>query len=552
MKKKNNLIPDNYKQNTHIIGYDLSQVYPMEKIYDPDKHEDPEGYYIPAVDSLVVKSVAGNVKQLYVVLTVDPLTKKSTFGPIDIPITPDDETRILGYGNKICMLYYDNRTEKTLLVIDEKISIYGGNSSEYQLVRITKDGTRVPISLYIDSHGVVKGSLVPIVDSGVPHIKKCLNCHTLYPMIPGEMIILEIYSGAGILLTEINLTSRKALILTDFEKEANPVIGFVATANQNDGSDWVLYQFQNKAALTIWPKLVYHDGTEQLVPIDSQSCFIYGMEEIDTSITDIEYKVMLKYFLSDKMISTIAGSDIDGFLLFEKNLKIVSRVTNTCSKISFIPVWNNTESKWELNYVAYFADKSGYEIIQPSQITYDGVQFNGKLLDAWQTLKIKTPFAVKEGYVEEYGQSFAIFLSSESSTEPYLIGQSKSDPLIYGRDNDGFRRPVIYFDNDLYFISSNLFENEKSFLNNFYYQAAPPIDEEIGKEPPTPTHFTIRNMSDGHVLISDVVKVEKYNTSMTWLTTVSPDEYVGKTVLVEFLKEVGTDVLNYYIQFQYK
>ena len=527
----------------HAIGYDLPQVYSLDDIYDPERHDGEEGYFIPAVDALVVETIKGTTtRRLYSVFSVDPITKKSILVPISLVDVVTNETRVLGYGNETCMLYYDDRVSKTRLVIDAKISLYGGSAAEYKLIRISKTGERIPISLYIDSHGTVQGVLVPIIDTGVPGIKKCLNCNTLYPMVPGENIILEIYSAAGLMLTEINLISRKSLILTDFTKEANPITGFTATANQTDGSNWALYTGQNVTALTVWPKLIFNDGTELMVPIDSKSCFIYGLEDIKTNIAGLSYKVMLKYFLSDNLVSEIEGSSIDRFLIYEQIVKILAREAHDYAKVSFIPKWNVAKAEWELTYIAYYTDRVDYEIIPSGKIRYTGDHFDGKFLGEWQRMNIAIEVTLEDGSVAEYTQKFAIRLEDRNTAMPYLIANNPNAAYIYGRDYDEFRRPYIYYDitSEEYFISSNIFETKAEFLKNFYIESAPPYNYSTEEAPPVPTHFTIRDSTNGRVLISDVIEVEKYNALMHFLTNGPADKYVGETVLVEFLKKVSS------------
>ena len=355
-------------ESIKLIGYDLPQVYPLEKIFNPNNGPSIKGYFIPAVDSLIIETIDVNSKMLYVVVAVNPVTFESDIEPIGV--VSKGGPIVSGYGNQICMLFYDTRQTRTRLVVDEKITFDGGDAANYQLVVTTTDGTKVPISIYVDSQGKVEGSLVPIVPTGVANISRCLNCYTAYPMDPGNTVYLELYDAAGMQISEYRLISRKALILTDFQDTSNPITGFVATANQITGSDWALYLNQNVTALTFWPKLIFQDGSEQLVPIDGKTCFIYGLEDVSTDTPNVDFKIMIKYFLSDNSICSIFDENVNRVLVFEKTIKILPTPLLDYSKISIIPTYDGISKSWTLGYAGYSQNEKAMKIIPSSDITF--------------------------------------------------------------------------------------------------------------------------------------------------------------------------------------
>ena len=143
-----------------LYGETERRVYPLSVIYDPDvdlpSSLESEAKIIPAVSSLVVDDTSGLHNTVYVVVAVDNETLKSTLRPAAFAEINDQTVdRILSYGNNIYMLYYspvtitdDTETEVkcTRLSIDDKFTLFGNHSANYQLIRTNSDGTKTIIS----------------------------------------------------------------------------------------------------------------------------------------------------------------------------------------------------------------------------------------------------------------------------------------------------------------------------------------------------------------------------------------------------------------------
>ena len=143
-----------------LYGETERRVYPLSVIYDPDvdlpSSLESEAKIIPAVSSIVVDDMSGLHNTVYVVVAVDSETLKSTLRPAAFAEINDQTVdRILSYGNNIYMLYYSpvtitDDTNTTIkcnrLSIDDKFTLFGNHSANYQLVRTNADGTKTIIS----------------------------------------------------------------------------------------------------------------------------------------------------------------------------------------------------------------------------------------------------------------------------------------------------------------------------------------------------------------------------------------------------------------------
>jgi hypothetical protein len=522
-------------------------VYNISEIFDPDVHTTPalaNGKVVPAVGSVVIDiSVNGKIT-MWVVKSVS-LSFKTTLGtPTFIGDGTSGEDRLVSYGNDTLILYFDDRGTPTRLIVDSKFVVLGSNSAEYRVTAI-RDNVEVVLSTRLDTNGAVISDRIPLTDSGVAGVKKFGDCHCLLPITNGELVMIKIYDSAGVLTTEARMIARRADVLNDLLSENNPVVEFRARVDQTEGSKWVLYVNQNKADLTIYPELVFADGSKELAPIDNNRCFIYGMDDVNTTTANTEFPVMVKYFLGDDIPSTIAEGDAVRYLVLEKTIKIVARSAFKYSKISVYPRWDAGLNRYVLVFFGYYELRNRFEVLQASDIHYVGAAFDGTLFttgnDPVQNLTLRASVVDSNGNLATFQQTVSIKLSYNTSATPYLISNTEDSELIYGDVNLPHKRPVIRYDaaQQKYFVPTSVFADSEAFLDNFYYRAEPPFLAPAETVAPAPTHFTVRN-TGGQVILATPVSVVNFNQLMAFITSGGANQYNNSTVVVEFLKFNGT------------
>ena len=532
-----------------LFGPDSPAIYPFTSIYDPDINgADPEssGKTVPHVDSIVVyDQLPGVAIALGVVKSVHPVTRKATIVPGRfISETDTASDRIIGYGNDIFMLFYDERTTPKRLVIDSKLIIFGNNSAEYRLMKADNEGVESAISLYINSENQVESERVPIEETGVTAVRRCANCYTTSTLTVGDRVTLELYDAAGILTARITLIAEPATILNDLSSAANPIVDFTALANQQEGAEstdpWFLYSDQNPSNLTIFPKLHFANGATQVISVDNQSCFIYGLGDVNTQLIGREYPILLKYFLADRVQSPIAQGDAARFITYENVIKINARTQYGYSKISVVPTWNSGTSRWQLRFFAYYQSRNSFLDIT-SQVTYDGTAFSGTTLGTRQNLVLNAPQVLVGGGTGTYVQTLSILLDTVNSSMPYTIASTAESVLIYGVTDVSHTRPRIWYDAAIgkYFVPTSAFANVDKFIENFYINADAPWLSASETEPPTPTHFILRDAAGGAPLMVNPIAIAQYNAQLTLTTVGGTNQYLNSTVLVEFLLHTG-------------
>ena len=414
-------------------------------------------------------------------------------------------------------------------------------STEY--IAPGSDGDPIPISVFLAPDGTPLSDRIPILDSNVAGYKVLGDSHTLYDMDEGDFAFLEIFDSSGVMTTRVRMITKRATVLSDFMHNNNPIVAFDANVNQTDGVNWLLYKGQNPEDLTIFPRIHFADGTMELTPIDDMSCFLYGEDDILTDVVGAEYTLMVKYFLAPNVAATIAQGGGIRFLLQEHVVKVVDRTLVDISKLSPIIKWNVADSEYQLTFIGYTSERDAFLMIPTSGITITSGSFDGKLLNQVQNFTVTATVGTADVSVT-HSQAFTVFLSDHTSAVPWTSAASENTEFIYGENTSLHNRPLIMYNtlNENYSIPTSEWSTATKFLDDFYDRAVPPFVAPGETEAPTPTHFTLRDSTNGRTLLIEPIAVATYDQPFNILTTNGlPDQYDGSTVIVEFLKlEVDT------------
>lgn len=556
-------------------------VYMLSTVYDPTvdgSDASNSGKFIPAVGSIIVDDTTlDGSRPLYSVVSVNETTYETTMVPATMVSGSKNTDKLVSYGNDVYMLYYDNRSRPTTLMVDGKISIFGMNAAEYRLTRsVIIDGnvTTEVISQDIETDGSVVGTRIPIVESPISGVRKCSNCYTTYSITDGDVISLEIFDSAGVQIMNIKLIAKRSIILNDVDVKNNPIVNFEVTCNQESGDNWYLYVGQDPEELAIFPILTYADGSTQMLTIDNQSCYIYGLDEISTDYAGKQYPVLVKYFVPAKVpvsetvqVSTTTNvnngtetiveetryTNLDGFktLTVRKMVSVIDAVRGNISKVSVIPSYNNETRRWELTFVAYYQNREFSKLLNTENIEYVDSSFDGT--SASYGIKQKIAFNVYDivDNVREliHSQEIVIEINDPNSSMPFLLADTDDSEFIYGNNIYPHSRPYIGFKDTIdgsaggYYIPSSKFTTEEEFLDNFYIQASPPFGS-TETVAPTPTHFAIKSINNktetvNYIKIQRVESDNNLGTGYDKIFMLRDDSdnigsLVGSTVIVEF------------------
>ena len=548
-----------------LLGEQDPDVYLLHQIYDPDiDGVDPSasGKIVPGIGSLVVDmtTTPSLTYNIWVVESVDdqpiPPATTPTYKSHLVPATSLIDNHLLGdklmsYGNDVYMLFYDERTTPTKLMVGSNLMILGDNSAEYILYKHENDGTKTPISIARNAQGEITGNRVGIVAVQGNAIKRPNDCETAYTMTDNDLITMEVYDSAGVKNMDIILITKRATILNDLSAVDNVITDFDVIANQEKNTgEFVIFSGQNKDDLAVFPEITFSTGHKRVVPVNDASCFMYGWEDIKTDIVGMEYPLLFKYYLAPNVQSTISsGQGQVRWVDTTKKVVIEARsITREVSKISPIPYYDYSNNVWKLKFVAYYRERDNLADVTNELFWRDNTSFDGSSLGDWQDLRIGLHLQTTDGVEYDYEQNIQVLVDDINSTEPFKLRDNADSVLIFGAQDLDHNRPRLRYDSDseTYTISTAQFPTVAKFVENFFLNANPPWNEPEESISPEPTHFTIRNINESPI-IPEPMEIEAYST-LTQLSVpeanLPPDIYMQQTLIFEFLEQINDTQFN--------
>jgi len=524
--------------------------YLKADIYDPDVDPSTTGKIVPRPGSFAITLVSGSAI-VEVVESVDPDTLKSTFVDPKVIVTNDEydesQASIISYLNDIFFIYYDTRHMPLLLRPDSHLKAYGLSNSEYRIVRYPHTDHEEVISLYYGSDGRLKGTSVPLaLANGTEASKYFTDCHTRAALVEGEELRLDVYNQYGALTMQVKTFAQKSTILNE-QINNIPVLTNITITSPQMREDGQIYIFekQDVDSLNIGVTLHYDDGYKRDITIDGEKCIIYGLEDFISAYAGLPQTIQVKYYLdASETTSAIAGETIATHLTAEADLVVIPNQLAASLKVSVIPRWNSTLSRYYLMYYMYSADRHMVKDVTNQVSVVEGA-FVGNQYGVVQNFVMSMDMSLvdPEMYDEPtvYRQSCFIKVQPYVALERYVIQDASNSLRVYGVDKPGSRRPVLHFDQSLnmYFIPSELFPTNALFLHSFYYQSSPVYNSALETAPLVPTHFILRDAVNGLTVTPGAIPLESYSTAFS--VTGDAARFVGTNVIVEFLQYVNED-----------
>lgn len=517
-------------ENTIGVWGEGHRVYAKSELYDRNSQEPQIGKVLPEVPSLVIDK---ELNALYDVVSVNKTTREIVLKPVTY-VTDPNAVRFVSYGNDRFHLLYDERVDPTLLKVDGKLTFFAPTDVEYRLVKRMTGEEDVVISVHMDSDGNVLGNRVPVLKLNENEVR-CAQCYTNERVADGDVIVLEVFDSEGVMSAICHLHCTRASVLNDLSAAANPITAFVATANQEQGTDWVLYLDQPKEHLQIYPELVYENGDRRKLTIDNASTFLFGLEGISEALKFVgrRFPVVIKHFLPPNQPAIGAQGEGQRFVVIENDIVIGERPTFDTSKILVVPTYDRATLKWVLRFFHYNTARSNFMDVTDKVAILS--PFSGVVMNTPQTVNFKYSYTTPTGDQGSYTQTVVVILDNPDTAEPYKIKDSTDSVIVYGAITSNLSRPEIYYDSATprHFISTAKFPSVDKFIEGFYTNISPPrVGNEI--EVPAPTHFIVRNVV-GQSIVSAPIPIAEYNQNFT-LMSAGDDTYVNGNVVVEFLR----------------
>jgi hypothetical protein len=197
-------------------------------------------------------------------------------------------------------------------MLDRRFALYSDRGSYYVLL----DPDDTIISMNPDDLPLVGDGHVDLISTDVTNQWAFGDCAIHPDKNPGagDYIKMRIYDDDDVMLTELNVYCLEAKGLGDLSLADNILINaaIIAPGETWNGTSIELAEDGDPEDLDIRVNLTYGDGTvvEQL--IDDSVCFIYGLDDVDSTMVGSTFEFTVKYFLPNpihSLISEAAGSE---------------------------------------------------------------------------------------------------------------------------------------------------------------------------------------------------------------------------------------------------
>jgi hypothetical protein len=517
-------------------------------LYDPTWSDPSYGDYeekiVPQVGSIVQDS---DETPLWVI-AVDPNTFIPTYMPVPINSQNDNVISLLNYGNSTLRLYIDKRASPYPVTVDSKCVFLGKSPRFYTLTRYPGTSNETIISKYYNSGGVYVSTQVPLNALDSTNSSWYLpRCHVTEVLDDNEEIKAKIFTEDGVEVYSALLLAKESSVVNQDVYYSPTIVSMTVSGNQtlSDGSLY-LFERQSISSLGITATLIYSDGTSLEVPIDGLKCILYGQNDFISSFSGLKQYITVKYFRSTSEAISPTISDPTGQMIsVSVPIMVVPNSLSTTVKIVPIPTWSPSLSRYVLRYYMYFGDGrshidvSGYVTITTGSVNTTSTYFG---ITQSYVVSVDMHQIDPSHYATSttYSQNIAIQFGPTTTLVRWWFSDSLSSPLIYGQDNNSTRRPILKFDTTLnqYFVPSNVFSNSAAFVNSFYTKTNPPYDPSVSEIPTQPTHFVIRDILTGLMIVSSPIPIANYSNVFNMIED-TVGSYKTSTVMFEFVSIVS-------------
>ena len=530
-------------------------IYNRNEVYDPT-WTDPsyaayQGNRVVPYPTSIVKDTDGT--PLWVLAT-DPVTFVPSYSAIPLSTENENVVSLLNYGNTVLRLYVDNRAAPYPATPDSKCVFIGKSPRYYTLTRYAGTTSETIISQYFDSTGTLVSQMVPLVtidpvNQSSWYLPKCsLNV----VLGDNEQILVKVFDESGAEVYSANLLSKQSAVINENVIYAPSIANMTVTANQTLANGvFFLYEKQDFSSLGLSVTLIYTDGTTLAVPIDNVKCFLYGQSDFISSFAGLTQTLTVKYFRSAQESISPSISDATGQMISKDiQVTVIPNTFSSTNKIVPIPVYNTATGLYTMSYWMYYGsgkshtNVTGYVSIISGTLYTDAAHYG--LLQTY-VIEVDMNLVDRVSYPTStiYQQNIALQFGIPSSLVKWSFRDSATSIYVYGLDNSSARRPLIKYDATLkqYFVPSYIFGNAAAFINSFYTQASPPYDPTVVSIPQQPTHFVLRDINTGNMIISAPIPIASYSQAFSIIGDTTGN-YLNATVMVEFLNVINTTTTN--------
>jgi hypothetical protein len=365
-----------------------------------------------------------------------------------------------------------------------------------------------------------------------------------------EEIGVTIYSEDGVEVSSAIVFAKTSAVINESVIYSPTIVGLTLEGNQRlANGTFYLHEKQNFDSLGLNVTVVYDDGNTVSVPLDGQKCILYGQDDFISAFSGLTQQLTVKYFRSNNESLAPNLADPTGSMITVKfPVTVIPNTLGTTAKIMTMPYYNANLARYLIKYFMYFGDgRSAVDVTPHVTITSGSLQTTSPFFGISQRYVVSVNMRLVDptNYATDttFQQTVVLTLNTPNQVVKYTVRDAENSNEIYGLDTSVSKRPSLRWDTTRtqMFIPSYIFGNRQAFLSSFYYKATPPYDPAVSELPQEPTHFVVRNIISGAMIISAPIPVTSFNQAFNIINDTT-GQYVGSTVVVEFINRISNNV----------
>lgn len=472
--------------------------------------EETTGQVVPNIDDMVIDWDSNTISRVISVnyanntFTLIPTSLGKTSG-----YTTDNVLTSSGPGeiSEAFRIYVNTEVTPHTLNFDSRLRLFG---TEVAYVKVFR-GTKVTVdgdvmSAIFNSSNVKTSENIPcelIVTPSAENygMKTPTSAWASDTVNDGEILTVVAYSVKGDVCSISRMVAVNTNVIRTINQEAKTITNIDLVSSYLSSTDLSLLQYPLNMPIQsdmMQGRVTYSNGDAALLPIDGTKFKILGIDSFIATEVGQTFNLQLVYTLSDGEYANDVSAPLP-----ERVLKQPYRIQTIESddaymlKLFFVPVWDNINSKWVLNYYLYNIERS--QIIDVTAYIEVGSQsaaFDGTKYDAPQNLTVSlnmTSLGTSYKYYRHV-QTFTIQLytpGNNSLASNYWYIRYTNDTL-YGQGLTARITADPESVTDWRVDVSNGYSIVKEWLDKVYSVLSPLYYPSVESAPPDPTHVRVR------------------------------------------------------------
>lgn len=469
-----------------------------------------QGQYVPNVDDMVVdwdsnaifRVISVNYTNHTFTLQASNLGKFNGYTTEDILTTSGP-----GDVSEAFRIYINTEVVPHTLTFDSRLRLFGTEVAYVKVFRGTKIGTDGNVmSAMFNSSNVKTSENIPCELILIPNqenygIKTPTSAYTSDTVNDGEILSVVAYTVKGDVTSITRMVAVNTNVVRSINQESRYVTAIDLVSPYLATADKSLLQYPLNMPIQsdmMQGRVTYSNGDAVLLPIDNVKFKLLGIDSFIASEVGQVFNLSLVYSLSNGEFATgVSSPNPERVLRAPYRIQTVESDDAYMVKLYVVPVWNQAQSEWVLNYYLYNIERSTIiDVTSYIEVGSQSARFNGKNYEAPQSLVVTLNMASLGTSYKYYRhpQSFTIQLynpGNNSLVDNYFYIRYTNDTM-YGQGMLARVTADPEAPTNWRVDVSNNYSVVKEWLAKMYSTLSPLYYTKAESGAPEPTHVRVR------------------------------------------------------------